>query len=282
MSSSNNVSRSSLGSRDRKLRYRALLEDLSTLDDKNDVDQMEHTKIAVNEVKSLLAEGGLDERVKHPGEGYLDSRVLRATSDRALRCSEAVSGNVNTYDRHELAQRIRENPSFWEFPFPREAPAVACLFGAFAPTPPEQRPRAPRKRIERQQLAALKAPEAVDRMEKTEEGSEMVSRAHRFLSRACGRGPVSYFHAVLDPTSFCRTVENVYYVSFLVRDGMVAVEVDEEHGIPFVRTLAPSQEQKRHDSSRENQFVVTINMDSWRELVEAFDIKKPMMVLKQN
>ncbi|KAL0808485.1 hypothetical protein ABMA28_012934 [Loxostege sticticalis] len=279
------MSRSSLGSHDRKLRYRALLDDLSTLEDENDnnVQRMEKTASAVREVQSLLAEGGVEERVKHPGEGYLDSRVLRATSDLAVRCSEAVSGNANTYDKHELATHIRENPDFWDFALPREVPPVAFLFGTFAPTPPEQRPRAPRRRVEKQQAAALKAPETVDKLEKTEEGSEMVSRVNRFIIksyRSGGEKPLSYFHLVLDPDSFSRTVENVYHLSFLVRDGMLALEKDEEWGLPFV-TPVPTAQQEHRDIAEENQFIVSIDMQRWQELIQAFDIKKPMMVLKR-
>ncbi|CAK1587771.1 unnamed protein product [Parnassius mnemosyne] len=280
--SSHNSQRSSLSSHNRKLRYRALLEDLSTLEENNDnVQQMERTAGAVKEVQSLLAEGGVEERVKHPGEGYLDSRVLRATSDLALRCSESVSGNVNTYDKHELAAHIRENPEFWEFVFPREVPAVSSLFGTFAATPPEQRPRKPRRRVEKQQTAALKAPERVDKLEKTEEGSEMVSRVYRLLTKACRNGPVSYFRLVLDPDSFARTVENIYYVSFLVRDGMVAIDLDEERGLPFIKPV-PASEQEERNPSGDNQFIISIDMARWQELVAAFNIKSPMMVLKRN
>ncbi|KAL4714719.1 hypothetical protein ACJJTC_002578 [Scirpophaga incertulas] len=278
-------SRNSVGSHDRKLRYRALLDDLSTIEDENDNNEqrMDKTANAVREAESLLAEGGVEERVKHPGEGYLDSRVLRATSDLAVRCSEAVSGNANIYDRHELAQHMRENPDFWEVMFPQEVPVYSYLFGTFAPTPPEQRPRVPRRRAERQQAAALRAPAAVDRLEKVEEGSEMVSRVNRFLVKAYKNGghkPLSYFHVALDPTSFARTVENVYNLSFLVRDGMIAVDLDEEYGLPFI-TPVHGGEQESGATSEENQFIVSVDMTRWQELIEAFNITEPMMVLKK-
>ncbi|CAG9789695.1 unnamed protein product [Diatraea saccharalis] len=261
------TSRGSLGSHDRKLRYRALLDNLSTLEDEsaNNVQRMDKTAEAVHEAQSLLAEGGVEERVKHPGEGYLDSRVLRATSDLAVRCSEAVSGNVNTYDKHELAQHIRENPDSWEFSFPLEVPVFGYLFGTFAATPVEQRPRAPRKRVEKQQAAALNAPHTVDKLEKVEEGSEMVSRVNRFILKNYRNSerPLSYFHLVLDPDSFARTVENIYHLSFLVRDGMLAVQLDEEYGLPFVTPVAASGS-GGGDINEENQFIVSIDMERWQ------------------
>ncbi|XP_059044904.1 non-structural maintenance of chromosomes element 4 homolog A [Achroia grisella] len=276
-------SRISMSSHNRKVRYRALLEDLSTLEDdsSSNVERMERTANAVKEAQALLAEGDVEERVKHPGEAYLDSRVLRATSDLAVRCSEAVTGNVNTYDRHELAQHIRENPEVWSFALPLEVPCSASLFGSFAPTPPELRPRQPRRRIERQQQAALKAPEKIDKLEKTEEGSEMVSRVNRFILKSYregGQKPLSYFHVVLDPGSFSRTVENIYHVSFLIRDGKVSVQLDEKYGLPF---MCPVPQDEQEGAGDENQFIVSVDIPRWQELIKEFRIKKPMMVLKR-
>ncbi|KAG7298631.1 hypothetical protein JYU34_018284 [Plutella xylostella] len=284
MSQASRVSMSS--SHDRKLRYRALLEDLSSLDieSSNNDELINKTSHAVHEAHSLLAEGGVEERVKHPGEGFLDSQVLRASSDLAVRGSESVSGNVHSYDRHELAQHIKENPQFWSFPLPRAAPPLAYLFGSFAPAPPEQRPRAPRRRTERQQLAALKEPENVEQLEKTEEGSEMVSRVNRFITkqhRSAGR-PLSYFHLVLDPGSFARTIENVYYVSFLVRDGFVAIDVDESCGLPFVTPVpAARRESTAREHADENQFIVSLDMKTWQEFIDALGITEPMMTIKR-
>lgn len=278
-------SRTSLGSSGRKLRYRNLLQDLSTLEDENvtNVKKIEKTKYVVREAEALLNEGGLEERVKHPAEGYLDSQVLRASSDVAIRCSEAVTGNAYVYDQHELAQHIREKPSFWEFMFPREVPMQAYLFGTFAPTPLDQRPRAPRRRVEKQQAAALKAPENVDRLEKLEEGSEMVSQVKKFIRttyKNTAQQPLSYFHTVLDPHSFSRTIENIYYLAFLVKDGDVTVELDPEYELPMVSPV--SKQTAAHGATSHHQFIVSIDMPRWQELIEAFDIRQPMMVLKRN
>ncbi|XP_050676665.1 EP300-interacting inhibitor of differentiation 3-like [Leptidea sinapis] len=266
-------------SHDRKVKYRAILRSLnSEQENDNNEQRMENTAAAVQEVQSLLAEGGVEERVRHPGENYLDSRVLKAASDLAISCSEAVSGMENNYDKHEFALRISENPKFWELTFPREVPVICSLHGTFAPTPPEQRPRAPRRRVERQEAAALKAPENVERLEKTDEASELVNRVHRFITRKCREG-VSYYHLVLDPTSFTKSVENIYYVSFLVRDGLVSVYTNEDFGLPFVKPVT-TQAQRNSDISDENQFIVSIDMERWRKLISAFGIESPMMVLK--
>ncbi|KAF9793691.1 hypothetical protein SFRURICE_002350 [Spodoptera frugiperda] len=245
------VSRTSTGeSFERKLRYRQILEYLSTLENEADdnVDCMDKTREMVKEAKALFAESTLEEKIKDPGEEYLDSRVMRAASDITVRCSVAVSCNVNTYDRHELAKHIQENPQFWQFTFPLEVPVVGHLFGTFAPTPPEQRPRVPRR-------------------QKQEEGSAMVTKVHRFINKwyKQRRAPLSYFHAVLDPTSFSRSVENIYHVSFLVRDGKVSITLDEQNGLPFITPL--STEQQESNRTEEKQFIVSIDMRRWQKQI---------------
>ncbi|XP_045505749.1 EP300-interacting inhibitor of differentiation 3-like [Colias croceus] len=270
---------SSTTSHDRKMRYRVILQDLSLEQENDNNDQrMQKTTEAVHEVKKLLQQGGVEERVRHPGESYLDSRVLRAASDLAISCSEAVTGLENKYDKHELAQHIRENPTFWSFSLPREVSTSISLHGTFAPTPPEHRPKERQRRVA-QKNAQLSAPESVDRLEKTDEGSEMVSRVHRFINKACRNGAKSYYHLVLDPTSFTKTIENIYYMSFLVRDGFISVYEHPEHGLPFVEPVP--QTVQNEDSSDENQFIVSMNMERWRDLIEAFGITQPMMVLKR-
>jgi len=50
---------------------------------------------------------------------------------------------------------------------------------------------------------------------------------------------ISYFKFVINPRSFGQTIENMFYVSFLIRDGKVGIQMD-EHGSPFLSTLSLS------------------------------------------
>ncbi|KAL1726792.1 binding domain of Nse4/EID3 to Nse3-MAGE-domain-containing protein, partial [Schizophyllum commune] len=50
-------------------------------------------------------------------------------------------------------------------------------------------------------------------------------------------GRVNLFEFVINPEDFAQSVENIFYLSFLIRDGKVAFEYDEETKEPFICTL---------------------------------------------
>jgi hypothetical protein len=60
----------------------------------------------------------------------------------------------------------------------------------------------------------------------------MVKTVYQILQLKGGEDGINFFEFVLDPSSFANSVENIFYVSFLVRDGMVALE--DQDGVPIL------------------------------------------------
>jgi len=50
-------------------------------------------------------------------------------------------------------------------------------------------------------------------------------------------GPVNLFRFVINPNDFAQSVENLFYLSFLIRDGECALEMEED-GEPVVCTFS--------------------------------------------
>ena len=61
-----------------------------------------------------------------------------------------------------------------------------------------------------------------------------------FKHGVCDDGGVSLFRFIINPHSFGQTVENMFYVSFLIRDGIVGIGKD-GHGLPTLRKLIQIQ-----------------------------------------
>jgi len=109
-------------------------------------------------------------------------------------------------------------------------------------------------------------------------------------------GGLNLFRFCINPQSFGQSVENLFYVSFLVRDGTVGVGTD-SRGIPnlsecfeisfyVVRIVltalivpsvpyAPSEAQKKQIQKR--QAVFSLDFDTWRELIKVFKISESII-----
>ena len=83
---------------------------------------------------------------------------------------------------------------------------------------------------------------------------------------------VNYFRFVINPSSFAQTIENIFYVSFLVQEGRAALW-ESEDGMPLLCLAeAATAEEAKEAGSVKRQVITTLDMWSWRELVELLDI----------
>ncbi|KAG0037248.1 nuclear protein [Podila clonocystis] len=111
----------------------------------------------------------------------------------------------------------------------------------------------------------------------------------------CEQDRVNLFELVINPESFGQTIENIFYLSFLVRDGKVSIsEVDvnnpdddlhDDHKTerdnaniqPMVElTEVPTAEDYQAGLFKK-QMVMELDMATWRELIEVYNIRKPMI-----
>ena len=88
-------------------------------------------------------------------------------------------------------------------------------------------------------------------------------------------GGVPLFHFCVNPRSFGQTVENFFYVSFLVKEGKAGLDFDSD-GMPTLGMVEQKSVQQRQESVR-NQAVFTLDFEMWEELVESCGIEKSVI-----
>ncbi|KAJ5649885.1 uncharacterized protein N7484_003608 [Penicillium longicatenatum] len=90
-------------------------------------------------------------------------------------------------------------------------------------------------------------------------------------------GGVPLFRFCINPHSFGQSVENLFYVSFLVRDGSVGVSSDSRE-LPTLHTsrpYQPSDAQARGIQKR--QAIFSLDFETWEQLVDVFNITESII-----
>lgn len=105
----------------------------------------------------------------------------------------------------------------------------------------------------------------------SEEEVYTIMRRHGITDNAC----VPLFDFCVNPKSFGQTIENLFYVSFLIKEGKVGLDFDSK-GLPTLglvkqRSLAERQEAQR------NQAVFTLDFDTWEGIIESHGIENSII-----
>jgi hypothetical protein len=92
--------------------------------------------------------------------------------------------------------------------------------------------------------------------------------------------PIALFDFILNPQSFAQSVENMFYTSFLVRDGKVALEMDED-GIPVISIVDGEQEESIDEDDgpkvARNQVVIDLDYELWKGLCATLGRDEPLI-----
>ncbi|KAL2023533.1 hypothetical protein VTK56DRAFT_2141 [Thermocarpiscus australiensis] len=131
--------------------------------------------------------------------------------------------------------------------------------------------------LEQAQREAQDAVEdAYDRLSDEPTPEEQRALMDRYALRSTGG--IDLLRFVINPRSFGQTVENMFYISFLIREGSVKLEFD-VHGLPAIEPIRKdsSADTSRSKAAMRHQAIMSIDMATWRDLIDAFNIKEPMI-----
>jgi hypothetical protein len=92
--------------------------------------------------------------------------------------------------------------------------------------------------------------------------------------------PICFIQTLFDPTSFTKTVENLFYTSFLVKENRIKVDVivkrerEERNSTTTTTTpvVAPIKCNRMQKLPPPTQAIVSLTMKDWRALVDAYNV----------
>ena len=74
------------------------------------------------------------------------------------------------------------------------------------------------------------------------------------------------------------TVENMFHVSFLVKQRVVQLSVDDKLGLPVLEPVSSRHQGDGDGDTVKNQAIISLSFEDWEDLKEALDVTTPTIV----
>jgi len=257
-------------------------------------------------------------KVKAPMDGLLDSRYLLNISDMGAEMTRTMRIDADAFDMDEYMQKVAHfiggstvavssrpdesaddmsqiftgDTDTWNWDrlgllaarHSRRAPVAEHLLGPLQVTPKHRKiTRTSRLDADAEQVAPQRL-DASAIIPSENETSRMVLDIARRLEECCDEDGINMFRFALNPDSFCDSVENLFYISFLIRDGKAAI-IEDNEGDPILCMYAwsysvlceePTEEDRQAGLTR-RQLVLELDVPTWRELIALYNISTPMI-----
>ncbi|NXC29822.1 NSE4A protein, partial [Campylorhamphus procurvoides] len=149
----------------------------------------------------------------------------------------------------------------------RRAPTFHYMLGSFKSDPPVAKQRIERQKKASREEAKRAMPAQLKKMEESHEEATEIERILGILQTLFENDPdtpISFFDFVIDPNSFARTVENMFHVSFLIRDGLAEIKLDDDE-LPVIEpTKSREGVEYNQESGVRNQVVMSLTQQEWK------------------
>ncbi|RXK38008.1 hypothetical protein M231_04677 [Tremella mesenterica] len=178
-------------------------------------------------------------------------------------------------------RRVRDGPlGDWEkvgwmaAKYSRRVPGVEFMYGPLT-IQHKKRQIGPRQR--KKSLEPEVRPEEIQTQQKSKEDAKdtasLVKEVINVLRKTVPPGgTINYFRFVINPDDYSQTVENVFYTSFMVKEGHAGVRVL-PNGEIILEHVNEDEQESQAEKVR-NQAVVELDMDTWEEAKRLFNIKE--------
>ncbi|KAI7879723.1 hypothetical protein K492DRAFT_208074 [Lichtheimia hyalospora FSU 10163] len=231
----------------------------------------------------------LFKNVRNPLEAMLDSRFMTLTADiTAQKARNASIGNA-AFDADEFISKVKRfgtaanarelDDLDWKQLGLRAAEhsdrvmSIDFMLGPLK-TEKKERKTAGRRNIIRMDTDAVQPTQLneTDLHNQENETSANVNEIYRLLSE---KGPYNYLIFITNPASFSQTVENIFYVSFLIRNALA--EIDDSTGEPILSICSPPTEDQIANGVTKSQLIMDMDMALWKEIIHTYNLQSSII-----
>ncbi|KAF8638066.1 hypothetical protein AX16_010698 [Volvariella volvacea WC 439] len=257
--------------------------------------------LSVDQIRSNLDQADdLFNKVKGPQEATLDSHLLRMASHLSAQKARALKNLGGGFDVDEFLSKLvsfmdvrkhshnrtvegyegdEDVELDWDkigrriLTKSRRVPALGFMLG---PLSIEQKKRATGKRAKfEKNKEDERKPQEIreeDISRTPNETTKNVAILEQLLQDELE--PINIFRFVINPHDFAQSVENIFHLSFLIRDGKVSLEID-EMGEPLIMLCEQPSDQDYEGGLKKRQMVLEFDMAIWKRAIEVFNITEP-------
>lgn len=262
-----------------------------------DVNDLRTLEEVMKEGNTAVLETSLYEKMENQEEIFFDSEAINISSKILTQCTKSLTQNISSYNHIDFSTKILhhmlklpdtllENQD-WSVleteitKYIKRVPEYTTLLGSLAPL---EKKVVNRKVMVSKAQAVMKSPENVVIANKDEESiEETVDKIKKFIKYYYKNNekPLDFFRLILHPNDFGKTIENMLYVSFLVRDGIIKL-VKDDTGILVIQLCSKEMVLKRKQAGThvDIQNVMFINMEQWKVVKDVYKLERPMLDFK--
>ncbi|KAJ1718753.1 hypothetical protein LPJ53_006333 [Coemansia erecta] len=241
-------------------------------------------------VATLQQANGFYRRVRTTTEGILDSRLLIFAADVSAQRAHQLRIDSSAFDTpayvdHLAAQlqqqQLPTREKAWAslgcraWALSRAPPRFSCLYGPLLAEKKPRRVAAQRRARQPRNTAEAARVENVDEADvrrAENQTTRLVQKVHKLLLR---HGPINLFRFVTNPRSFAQSVENIFYVSFLIRDGKAHIDV--ASGQPVIEACEPPQQEDYALGLARKQLIFSLDEPTWREIIDVYAVEESVI-----
>ncbi|KAG9299584.1 hypothetical protein G9A89_020755 [Geosiphon pyriformis] len=239
----------------------------------------------------------LYQRVRNTHEATLDSRLLVLSSDLGVQKARMMKLDHNSFDIDEyIAKVINYNRPRkvggdegqvvvnWSAigkvaaKFTKRVPTMDFMLGPLSVPQKERTKSKPQIRIEKLQKD-LRTPVRMKEVDIERQENETTRNVKMIADILQEVQPINLFEFIVNPNSFGQTVENMFYLSFLIRDGQVSI--DDEDGQPILTRTEPATAEDYQDGLIKKQLVLEMDMELWHKLIDVYEIQNTVIPTRE-
>ncbi|CAA0821078.1 Non-structural maintenance of chromosomes element 4 homolog A [Striga hermonthica] len=245
----------------------------------------------INEGKDDLASGdsenfmtimkeveNIHQHVKKPREQVADAETLLGLTRNLAACvrthtsggvtpAEFISGLIRKFEQQNSTKWASENSQCisWQTIGRLVSPVFMNGSGCKTMNGPMRNTLKPRKLTVRARRSRPVGKAHPKELEKDAEVVTDTDKNLRVMFEILKKNKkVNVENLILNRTSFAQTVENLFALSFLVKDGRVRVDVDESGSQLIVPTNGPSAEDIKNRVVENHQFIFRFDFNDWK------------------